>query len=423
MVRSGNDDVIDHDAIERSASRAKERVEVDGALANLVPRMGGDERPAILLAMPFLLVGGAERLLSEVVRHLTALGYRVTVVTTLHTDPAFGDATPWFAASTNEIYHLPRFLEPDRWRGFVEYLFETRRPTVLWLVGSAWFYELLPELERSHPELRVLDLLFNTSGHTANNRRFSEHIDLTLVESEEVERWLLEAGESPSRLVRIESGVDLEAHRPRAKDAARLAELGIPADAFVVGFSGRWSEEKAPEVFLEVAERFAGEAGVHFLMTGAGPLAPLVTARARAACNPRLQLLGQVEDLRSVMGLYDVLLLPSRLDGRPVVVLESLAMGIPVVASRVGDLPRLVRDGHNGFLCPPGDAGAFAQRVHELVAQPDLRRQMGREARRFAEAELDATRMLERYAAALSQVGVAAPRAPTGQVEAAVTPR
>ena len=407
-VRRCNEDVIAGEALERSARRASERVEVEDGLLDLVPRARGDGRPTILLAMPFLLVGGAERLLSEVVRHLTRIGYRVVVVTTLYTDPAFGDATPWFAESTSEIYHLPRFLAPEHWPSFVDYLFQTRRPAVLWIAGSTWFYERLPELKGRYAQLRVIDLLFNTVGHTADNRRFRDHIDLTLVENEEVERWLLAAGESPSRLTRIESGVDLHIHRPMAKDPTRLAELGIPADACVVGFSGRWSEEKAPEMLLDVAERLRDERDVHFVMTGAGPLGDTVRSRARAAANPRLHVLGQVDDVRAVLSLYDVLMLPSRLDGRPVVVLESLAMGIPVIASRVGDLPRLVQDGRTGFLCPPGDGAALAERVRELAARPDLRARMSREARRFAEAQLDANGMLERYAAALHRLGVRA---------------
>jgi glycosyltransferase involved in cell wall biosynthesis len=402
-VRSLNADVIDDAALRRSEELAQLNVRRTPPLLNLGGRMSRSaSQPTVLIATSALLIGGAERLLGEIVRRLSENGIQAVIVTTVPSGHSSGDSTPWFEGSTREIYHLPRFLEPLEWKDFVRYLMLTRAPDVLWIVGSAFFYELLPELKAEQPALEVLDLLFNTVGHTANNRRFSELIDLTIVENREVEQWLLAAGEQPARVRRIESGVDLERYRPTSKDQARLAELAIPADAFVVGFSGRLSEEKAPEVFLEVAERLAYREDVYFVMTGAGPLASVVEARVRApGTNPRLRFLGLVDDVRSALALYDVLLLPSRVDGRPVVVLEALAMGVPVVASRVGALPELVTDGRNGFLCAPGATNELARRVIELAADPALRRSMSAEARRFAEAELDARVMLDRYESTL----------------------
>lgn len=401
-----NRDVIDEEAFHRSEERRRQRVRLVDPLHNLRPRHPpDDDSPTILLAMPFLILGGAESLLGAVAGALRSRGYRLVVVTTLAVDPAFGDTTPWFEAATAEIYHLPRFLEAERWRDFVSYLFETREVSLLWIVGSAFFYDLLPELKAERPDLRVIDLLFNTAGHTSNNRRHSALIDLTLVENLEVYEWLRRAGESEARLGLIPSGVDLERYRPAARPAGALAELGIAPEAFVVGFSGRLSEEKSPEDFLRLAELCRDEPGLAFLMTGAGPLEAAVRRRIdELGMGARLQFLGQVEDVRRILGLYDVLVLPSVLDGRPVVVLESLAMGVPVVASHVGALPDLVREGETGFLCAPGDAAAFAERVRWLAAHPDNHRRMRAAARAFAEAELDAGRMFDRYEEAIRRV-------------------
>ena len=99
----------------------------------------------------------------------------------------------------------------------MRYIFASRRIDLLLIVGSAYFYQLLPSLKAEYPRLPVADLLFNVIGHTGSNRRYAELIDLNLVENQEVSRYLTEAGESPDRIKVIHSGVDLERYRPSGK--------------------------------------------------------------------------------------------------------------------------------------------------------------------------------------------------------------
>jgi glycosyltransferase involved in cell wall biosynthesis len=363
-----------------------------------------EARGTVLLALPFLVVGGADRLLSEIAAHLVRRGYRVIVVTTLQVDAAvLGDSTADFEAATAEIYHLPRFLAPELWRDFVYYLFESKGIDLLWVVGSAVFYDLLPELRAAFPRLKTMDLLFNAEVHVPANRRHRSRIDLNLVENTEVLEFLERSGETAERLRLIESGVDLAAYRPGPKSDEVLRELGIPAEAFVVGYSGRLAEEKRPETFIELAARLRDDPRLWFVMTGKGPLSGAVEERARQlGLGSRLRLLGLVPDPRRYMAIYDVLLLPSRLDGRPVAVMESLAMGVPVVASRVGALPELVLDGETGFLCDPDSVADFAERVGWLADHPREHSAMRLAARRFAEERLSAERMLAEYERAIA---------------------
>ena len=408
-----NRDVLTEEALLRSEENRRIRIQMADGFLNL--RNGQAPPPAgvvtILIAMPFLVIGGAERLISEVATYLSAHGFRIVVVTTEYVYPVYGDSTPWFEKATAEIYHLPRFLEPNRWQEFICYLLETRNVSLLWIVGSRVFYELLPRIKSAHPELKVIDLLFNTVGHTASNRKHASSFDRILVENQEVAAWLVEAGELPEKVLQVPSGVDLEAFRPFGKSACVLNQLGIAPDSFIAGFSGRLSEEKDPEGFLKIARACRDDPRLVFLMTGAGPLAEQVEQRIeKMALGDSLRFLGQVEHVRNYMSTYDVLILPSRFDGRPVAVLESLALGVPVIASRVGALPELIQDGVTGFLCEPGDVKAFAERIRWLAAHPEEHRRMKAAARAFAEAALDARQMFERYEAAIR--GVLSPRDP-----------
>ncbi|MBS7789690.1 glycosyltransferase [Roseococcus sp. SDR] len=369
----------------------------------------GPRPPTLLLALPWLVMGGAERLLSAVVGHLTAADWRVVIVTTLMPDPALGDSTPWFAEHTREIFDLPRAVPPEFQDDFLLHLAETRAPDLVWVVGSALTYDLLPRLRQSLPGLRVLDLLFNTVGHVANNARQRRMIDLNLVESRAVRDYLLATGESEERIRLIESGVDVDALRPGDGREGFRAQLGVPAESLVVGFMGRWSEEKNPLGFIEIARRVDAGLPVTFVMTGTGPQrAEIEAAIAQAGFPPgRFHLLGEVPEVAPVLGALDLLVLPSRLDGRPTVVMEAAAMGVPVLASRLGGLPDMLREGETGWLCDAEDLAGFAARIAAAAGDPAGLDQMRRAARRHAEERFDRRAMLAGYEAALA--GLLAP--------------
>jgi glycosyltransferase involved in cell wall biosynthesis len=375
-------------------------------VGNLLGRSQPDDaRTTVLLAVPYLILGGAERLLSEVMRGCRKAGFRVVVVTTIPTIPALGDTTSWFEPATDEIYHLPRFLSQCYWKDFVEYLVGAKAVSMVMLAGSTFFYDAIPDLKIRHPHLTVVDLLFNTIGHTESNRRIAASLDLTFVEGEDVHDWLTARGEQPERICLVPSGVDLDRYQPMPRPDDILAAMGLAADVFIAGFSGRLAEEKAPLAFLAIAAELPIALPVHFVMTGAGPMEEQVRAAAhRSPIAERVHFRGLVDDVRDYLACYDVLVVPSVIDGRPTVVMEALAMGIPVVASRVGSLPRLVIDGETGFLCEPGDVRGFAAKITQLHDDPVLRSRMGQAARRFAEQHFLLRTMVSRYVSTISRL-------------------
>ncbi|MDO9404339.1 MAG: glycosyltransferase [Polaromonas sp.] len=355
--------------------------------------------PTLLIAMPFLVLGGAERLLSAIVAQLARNGWRVLIVTTVPVGQTHGDTTSWFESATPEIFHLPRFLETEYWRDFLDHLLQSRSVQLLWVIGSAFVYDYLPALKLRHPRLAVADLLFNTVGHTANNRRYADCIDLTFIENTEVREWLVSAGEFPQRISLIESGVDLEQNSPGEREQPSLLAGEIPADAVVVGFFGRWSAEKDPLGFVEIARRIPRGLNVVFLMTGAGDLEPeLKLAIAAANFAPgRFLLKGAVPDLKPYLQACDILCLPSRLDGRPNIIMEALASGSAVVASAVGALPDMIEEGRQGYLCAPGAYDEFSRRIEELVSDKEILENFKLEARAFAERRFNVKEMLRQY--------------------------
>ena len=139
-------------------------------------------------------------------------------------------------------------------------------------------------------------------------------------------------------------------------------------------------------------------------MTGAGPLERAVRRRAAGLSEDSFTFLGVVDDIGAHLASLDVLVLPSTLDGRPVVVLEALAFGVPVIASRVGGLPALVHDGETGFLVEPGNTREIAEHLRRLADDPVELERLKRGARVFAEDNLDVEVMNAAYEQALHRL-------------------
>jgi glycosyltransferase involved in cell wall biosynthesis len=388
-----NEDVITPDSLAESVRRRDLEITVEGAFDNLRV-VESAHRPTVLIALPFMVVGGAERLLSSVAKYLASSGYRVVVVTTVGVDPEFGDTSSWFEEATSEIYHLPQLLRRSYWADFLEYIVQVHDVDAILVAGSEFAYHQLPQLRQRHPDLRVADLLFNTQAHVENNRRYTDQIDLHLCENLEVRDRLLAHGQDEGSVVVIESGVDISLHRPEERPAR------LPLR---VGFSGRLSEEKAPLAFIDLAQMLS-DSRFHFVMTGAGPLERAVRRHAAGLSEDAFTFLGIVDDIGAHLASLDVLVLPSIVDGRPVVVLEALASGIPVIASRVGGLPALVHDRETGFLVEPGNTREIAQHLSRLAEDPAELERLKRAARVFAEDNLDAEIMNAAYEQALRRL-------------------
>jgi O-antigen biosynthesis protein len=389
-VLAHNADVLTEAALTESKRRNSVAITAEGAFENL-KIVEGSHQPTVLFALPFLIIGGAERLLSAVARHLAKVGFRVVVVSTLYVPDEFGDSTSWFEDANAEIYHLPRLLRQEYAEDFLDYLVEAKQVDILFVAGSELAYRRLPGLRQRNPHLRVVDLLFNTQGHVKNNRKYAPFIDLHFCENVDVRNWLLANGQEETSVVLVESGVDVSSHTPIERSAT---------DFFRVGFSGRLAKEKAPLAFIDLARRIP-DGDFQFVITGAGPFETQVRRTIARLCDSRLSFLGVVDDIGAHLASLDVLVVPSTFDGRPVVVLEALAHGVPVIASRVGGLPALVRDGETGFLVRPGDTAAIAAHLQHLAKDRPKLEELRKNARMFAERDLDADTMNKTYERAL----------------------
>ena len=197
---------------------------------------------------------------------------------------------------------------------------------------------------------------------------------------------LVALGIAPAeRFVVIRLGIELDervaADQNGRADSRRY--LGIPDDRFAVGWIGRMTAVKrTDDVLLAFKQLRAGGIDACLCMVGDGPDREHLEQRAQELGVVRDTLfLGYQEEVAPFYAAFDALVLPSGNEGTPVSAIEALAAGRPVVATRVGGVPDVVRDGEDGFLVEAGATDDLADRLAQLARDPDLRERMGKKGR------------------------------------------
>jgi glycosyltransferase involved in cell wall biosynthesis len=167
----------------------------------------------------------------------------------------------------------------------------------------------------------------------------------------------------------------------------------------ILGTAGRLIPLKGVKFLLSAAAALQGEfPDLRVEIAGSGPQRPELEQRiARLGLTGRVEFLGWIDDLHTVLPRWDVFVMPSLEEGFPLAALEAMAAGLPVVASGVGGVPELVVDGKTGWLAPPGDAEALTARLRLLLRSPEERLRMGANARARVRDHFSLAQMTENF--------------------------
>jgi glycosyltransferase involved in cell wall biosynthesis len=258
-----------------------------------------------------------------------------------------------------------------------------------------------------HPSLRRVTTLHGWASSTRRGSLYNRldkwaaaRFDAVIAVSEHTAR-IAEAHRIP-RVRVIRNGIDAGEWR-RSRPVAQRTGTGL-----CVGYVGRLSREKRPDCFVEAARRLAQrDRGMRFLVVGDGPERSAMERDAHAAgLDGAIRFLGYLDEpeLKAQYEQMDVLMLTSDREGLPISLLEAAAMEVCVVATRVGGVPELVRDGHNGLLAPPNDAAALAEAVASLARDPMLAEGLRRNGRRAVETEFSLQRTVGAVEAVYDEV-------------------
>src|SRR2546422_1718945 len=245
--------------------------------------------------------------------------------------------------------------------------------------------------------------------------------DLVVANAEAVrEVCIREEGVKPENCVVVRNGIDL-AHFDAAAAQGLQAPLPVPANAPMVAVIGNLWPVKGHRTLVDAVARLPAELReVRFLCAGEGPERAYLASRvAELGLAGRVLLLGHRLDVPAMLARATAACLCSSAEGLSNALMEAMAARLPIVATRVGGNPELIREGENGFLVASGDAAALAAKLAALLSAPELAREMGARGRRRVESELSMERMAEGHGALYRRALGAAPGVPERQLRAA----
>ena len=201
----------------------------------------------------------------------------------------------------------------------------------------------------------------------------------------------LSLGIPPRKLRFIANGVDTEIFCPSGKTGHLHSIIGIAPETPLVGYIGRLSHEKGPEVFVQVASHVHKKLpDCHFVVVGEGPLREkLANDIDTLGLRNHVHMAGLQSDTFRIYPSLDLVVSTSYSEGMPLAVLEAMGSGLPVVATNVGGLIDIVEVGYTGMLNNVGDVAGMAQNIVSLMSDDFTREKMGKAARKRVEENFD----------------------------------
>lgn len=225
-------------------------------------------------------------------------------------------------------------------------------------------------------------------SYEALQRRAFRRADAVIAVARPLADRLVASGVSVGRVVLLRNAW---APVPGMLDrSAARRRLGLEPHGVTIGWVGRLSAEKGPDVFLGALEHL-GTTGVRGVVVGDGPERDSLQARARALPPGLVTLLGPVPDAGTCLQAFDALVLSSRTEGTPVILLEGMAAGVPIVATAVGGVPDVVGPAE-ALLVPPDSPAALAAAVRSVLDRPDEAARRAEAARRKLDEVFSADR-------------------------------
>ncbi len=400
---------------DRLRQSARERIEREFSLRRMIeahehlyegagpPRQAlsagrGDRGRKVVHIIDDLGVGGAQRQLVELVRALDPNEFAVEVISlsdgrTAHAEAIRQAGIPLHVIPQSGFWSWPTLIRLTR-------LLRARHPALVqtWLF-TADLYGRLAARAAGVPV--VISTVRNVDDekpwhYVAIDRVLAGATDAFVVNAQVVGERLRRREGVPARKIHtIYNGVDLSAFDPAQTDGAVRATLEAPPEAVVIGAIGRLAVQKDHATFLRAAALVhARVPEAWFVIVGNGPLHEelnrLIAALGLSGCA---HVMDECTNIQELLAALDISIISSRYEGCCNVILESMAMAKPVVATAVGGNPELVVPEATGLLVPVNDPQALAEAILRLVGDRTHAQAMGREGRRRVEAHFTIPRM------------------------------
>ena len=345
-------------------------------------------------------IGGAQTALLRLLGGLDRDRFRPAVACLFNGDGTVAQRIRFLGIPVTDLRMTAKWRLDALWRLYR--LLRQRRPDILhtWMFHANFPGRLLGRL--AGVPIIITSRRNEDIGGVLRERlnRWTARLDDRVIAVCEVARRaeIERARVSPDHVVTIYNGIDVERFSAiGAESGIRVRqEFGIPAGVPLIGAVGRLHPQKDFAGLLQsMAAVQKHISPARLLLTGEGELRDDLETQARSlGISEIVTFAGFRSDVPEILAACDVFVLPSLWEGLPNVVLEAMALGLAVVATRVGGVPEIVIDGETGLLVPPGEPETLAEALVRLLRDPDLRSRMGRAGRRRVEQRFSASQMV-----------------------------
>ena len=372
-------------------------------------------KPIKVLEVLEATVGGTRRHLLDVVTHLDPARFQVSVVCSVRRDPSFLDDIALMRAKGIRVDIIPmrRALRPLSDLIALLRLVRLMRDGGFDVVhthsSKAGFLGRLAAKSAGVPCVVHTPHTFPFEMDVSPVARWC-YVRLERVAAQFTDRMVCVCPHQRSvaqslvgaaRVAVIENGIGEPLVVDEPGRRRRRQELGLGDDCPVVGVVGRFAQQKGHTYFIDAARRVSERLPcVRFLLVGDGELREAIERQiARVGLKDRFIIVGAREDGTDLLPAFDLVVLPSLWEGLPYALLEAMAAGKPVIASRVGGMQDVIQDGVNGWLVPPRDPVALAEAMVKVLENPVLGSKIGDHARETVATRYRIGEMIERLSA------------------------
>jgi len=361
----------------------------------------GKPQSDILVVVPWMKVGGAEKIVLDLITGLKDRGYFISCISTVAGDNSWSEA---YAKTCNEVIDLGNIAVEENKDWFVSKYVSSLGIRHVFTTNNFAGYRAAKKIKMTNPKIKVIDILHGQGGGKEGggwpylSLDYDKYLDYRVTVTGYLKKYMVKKyGLNAARIRVIHNGIAI----PSEKIPEASAEV-IKKDKFIVLWAGRFSYEKHPELAIKTAELVSKKyKDIHFVVVGDGEMKPdLMMLVSNLKLSDSVTIADKpYRDSRSYMCYSDVLLMSSEMEGLPLVILEAMVSKLPVIAPRVGGIPEEVSDGKSGFVIAysPAFHERAAEKIIYLYKNTKRAKEMGAHGHEIVSKDFSMQSMVDKY--------------------------
>lgn len=328
----------------------------------------------ILFIIPHMVMGGADQVNLNILSGIDRKLFSIHIFTTNKIEHSWRDK---FHPYSDTVFDITQLTDNSNYVYATLHFIELFKIDILFISNSSWGYTFLPKIRHLYPRLKIIDLMHGQGGILEHggmpefSKKYDWCIDKRLVINDYLKNYLIEnLRVDPCKITTIYNGVDTNYFDPSATPSDYYRQkFQLKASDRIIAYIGRLNYEKHPEHIISIAKILCQTRGdLRFFIAGNGTQYDKIQ---ESILDKNLSkfvfLLGEIDDVRLLLKDSDILYLCSEMEGLPIVILEAMAMGVPIISSDVGGIFELVENDANG--CLISYDGYFVQNSIEKIEE------------------------------------------------------